>query len=77
VAEDGKGPDSGPVFLLRAFVEDSGEELVIGLHGGVMAAEAGVSKPDISVIPAKAGTSGHEVSAGLPEVPAFAGMTIC
>ncbi len=28
-----------------------------------------------SVIPAKAGTSGREVSAGLPEVPAFAGMT--
>jgi hypothetical protein len=27
------------------------------------------------VIPAKAGTSGREVSAGLPEVPAFAGMT--
>jgi hypothetical protein len=27
------------------------------------------------VIPAKAGTSGQEVSAGLPEVPAFAGMT--
>jgi phenylalanyl-tRNA synthetase beta chain len=29
------------------------------------------------VIPAKAGTSGPEVSAGLPEVPAFAGMTGC
>jgi hypothetical protein len=28
-----------------------------------------------AVIPAKAGTSGHGVSAGLPEVPAFAGMT--
>jgi hypothetical protein len=28
-----------------------------------------------TVIPAKAGTSGREVSAGLPEVPAFAGMT--
>jgi hypothetical protein len=27
------------------------------------------------VIPAKAGISGQEVSAGLPEVPAFAGMT--
>jgi competence protein ComEC len=27
------------------------------------------------VIPAEAGTSGREVSAGLPEVPAFAGMT--
>ncbi len=30
---------------------------------------------EINVIPAKAGTSGREVSAGLPEVPAFAGMT--
>jgi hypothetical protein len=29
----------------------------------------------IPVIPAKAGTSGREVSVGLPEVPAFAGMT--
>jgi hypothetical protein len=28
------------------------------------------------VVPAKAGPSGREVSAGLPEVPAFAGMTI-
>ncbi len=28
------------------------------------------------VIPAKAGTSGQEVAAGLPEVPAFAGMTV-
>jgi hypothetical protein len=28
-----------------------------------------------SVIPAKAGTPGREVSAGLPEVPALAGMT--
>jgi hypothetical protein len=28
-----------------------------------------------SVIPAKAGTSGQEVSVGLPEVAAFAGMT--
>jgi len=28
-----------------------------------------------TVIPAKAGTSGQEVSAGLPEVPASAGMT--
>jgi len=27
------------------------------------------------VIPAKAGTSGQQVAAGLPEVPAFAGMT--
>jgi hypothetical protein len=27
------------------------------------------------VIPAKAGTSGREVPAGLPEVPASAGMT--
>jgi hypothetical protein len=27
------------------------------------------------VIPAKAGTSGREVSAGLPEAPAFAGVT--
>ncbi|MEA3009882.1 MAG: hypothetical protein QOJ91_1574 [Sphingomonadales bacterium] len=27
------------------------------------------------VIPAKAGTSGQAVSAGLPEIPAFAGMT--
>jgi putative oxygen-independent coproporphyrinogen III oxidase len=30
---------------------------------------------ETAVIPAKAGTSGREVSAGLPEVPAFAGMT--
>ena len=30
----------------------------------------------IFVIPAKAGTSGREVSAGLPGVPAFAGMTV-
>jgi hypothetical protein len=30
---------------------------------------------DLLVIPAKAGTSGREVSAGIPEVPAFAGMT--
>jgi hypothetical protein len=29
----------------------------------------------ISVIPAKAGTSGQEVAAGLDEVSAFAGMT--
>jgi len=29
-----------------------------------------------SVIPAKAGTSGRKGTAGLPEVPAFAGMTI-
>jgi hypothetical protein len=28
-----------------------------------------------TVIPAKAGTSGQEDTAGLPEVPAFAGMT--
>jgi hypothetical protein len=27
------------------------------------------------VIPAKAGTSGQEGTGGLPEVPAFAGMT--
>jgi hypothetical protein len=27
------------------------------------------------VIPAKAGTSGQEVSTGLPEAPAFAGVT--
>jgi hypothetical protein len=30
---------------------------------------------NIPVIPAKAGTSGREGTAGLPEVPAFAGMT--
>src|SRR5205085_11364519 len=30
-----------------------------------------------TVIPAKAGTSGQEVSAGLHEVPACAGMTMC
>ena len=29
-----------------------------------------------SVVPAKAGTSGQEVTAGLHEIPAFAGMTI-
>jgi hypothetical protein len=29
------------------------------------------------VIPAKAGTSGREVDAGLPETPAFAGVTTC
>ena len=29
----------------------------------------------LTVIPAKAGTSAREVSVGLPEVPAFAGMT--
>jgi hypothetical protein len=29
-----------------------------------------------SIIPAEAGTAGREVSAGLPEVPAFAGMTV-
>jgi len=28
-----------------------------------------------SVIPAKAGTSGREVATGLPEAPAFAGVT--
>ncbi|MEA3010950.1 MAG: hypothetical protein QOJ91_2642 [Sphingomonadales bacterium] len=28
------------------------------------------------VIPAKAGTPGRIVSAGIPEVPAFAGMTV-
>jgi hypothetical protein len=28
------------------------------------------------VIPAKAGTSGREGSAGLPEAPAFAGVTL-
>jgi hypothetical protein len=28
------------------------------------------------VIPAEAGTSGQEVSAGLPEAPAFAGVTV-
>jgi hypothetical protein len=28
------------------------------------------------VIPAKAGTSGQEVTAGLPEAPAFAGVTV-
>ncbi|MEA3054508.1 MAG: hypothetical protein QOG72_3411 [Sphingomonadales bacterium] len=28
------------------------------------------------VIPAQAGTPGQEASAGLPEVPAFAGMTV-
>jgi amino acid transporter len=33
---------------------------------------ASLAKP---VIPAKAGTPGQEVSAGLPEVPAFAGTT--
>jgi hypothetical protein len=27
------------------------------------------------VIPAKAGTSGRKVAAGLPEAPAFAGVT--
>jgi hypothetical protein len=30
----------------------------------------------MAVIPAEAGTSGREVSAGLPEVPAFAAMTV-
>jgi hypothetical protein len=30
----------------------------------------------ILVIPANAGTSGQEVSVGLPGVPAFAGMTV-
>jgi hypothetical protein len=30
---------------------------------------------DCTVIPAKAGISGQEVSAGLPETPAFAGVT--
>jgi len=30
---------------------------------------------DPLVIPAKAGTSGRKGSAGLPEVPAYAGMT--
>ncbi|MEA3009824.1 MAG: hypothetical protein QOJ91_1516 [Sphingomonadales bacterium] len=30
----------------------------------------------MTVIPAKARTSGRKVSAGLPEIPAFAGMTI-
>ncbi|HEX9946993.1 MAG TPA: hypothetical protein VGA98_05575 [Allosphingosinicella sp.] len=30
----------------------------------------------ISVIPAKAGISGREVSAGLDEIPAFSGMTV-
>ncbi|HEY0131359.1 MAG TPA: APC family permease [Allosphingosinicella sp.] len=34
---------------------------------------ASLAKP---VVPAKAGTSGQEVSAGLPEVPASAGMTV-
>jgi hypothetical protein len=29
------------------------------------------------VIPAKAGTSGPEISVGLPEIPAFARMTAC
>ena len=29
----------------------------------------------MTVIPAKAGTSGRKVSADLPEIPAFAGMT--
>jgi hypothetical protein len=28
------------------------------------------------VIPAKAGTAGRKGTAGLPEVPAFAGMTV-
>jgi hypothetical protein len=28
------------------------------------------------VIPARAGTSGQEVAAGLPEIPAFAGTTV-
>ena len=31
---------------------------------------------DLAVIRAEAGTSGQEVSVGLPEVPAFAGMTV-
>jgi hypothetical protein len=41
-----------------------------------MAGQPAISKPDKPVIPAKAGTSGREASAGLPEIPAFAGMTV-
>jgi hypothetical protein len=44
VAEDGEGADAGAVVLLDALVEDSGEELEIGLHGRTMAGGAGVSK---------------------------------
>jgi hypothetical protein len=34
-----------------------------------------VKSLDLTVIPAKAGISGPEVTAGLHEIPAFAGMT--
>jgi tRNA-2-methylthio-N6-dimethylallyladenosine synthase len=48
----------------------------IGEMVAVEIVSAGPNSLAGTVIPAKAGTSGREVSTGLPEVPASAGMTV-
>ncbi|HEX8380576.1 MAG TPA: glycine--tRNA ligase subunit beta, partial [Allosphingosinicella sp.] len=60
------------VKALQAFVEThEGADLLTGYKRAANI----LKKENYTVIPAKAGTSGQEVSAGLPEAPASAGVT--
>ncbi|HEX8308613.1 MAG TPA: glycine--tRNA ligase subunit beta, partial [Allosphingosinicella sp.] len=60
------------VKALQAFVETpEGADLLAGYKRAANI----LKKEGFTVIPAKAGTSGQEVSAGLPEAPASAGVT--
>ncbi|MFN3388257.1 MAG: dihydrolipoamide acetyltransferase family protein [Allosphingosinicella sp.] len=58
--------------VLREIVLETDAEAVPGAVLGRIAVEGEEDQP---VVPAKAGTSGQEVSAGLQETPASAGMT--
>ena len=60
----------GEVAALRVALEE-GRRVALGPAD--LATDVSPAPP--SVIPAKAGISGQEVSAGLPETPAFAGVT--
>jgi 2-oxoglutarate dehydrogenase E2 component (dihydrolipoamide succinyltransferase) len=71
VAMEVPSPAAG---VLREILLDTDAEAVPGAVLGRIAPVAEVAE-EAPVIPAKAGTSARTVSAGLPEVPAFAGVT--
>ncbi len=74
--------------LARKVLPEAGiagaDHVLIGRQGGIER-DFGLLRSELeralrkvaapTVIPAKAGTSGHEVPAGLPEIPASAGTT--
>jgi 2-oxoglutarate dehydrogenase E2 component (dihydrolipoamide succinyltransferase) len=74
VAMEVPAPAAG---VLREIVLGADSRAVPGAVLGRISAEGEEAAPEerAPVIPAKAGTSGQEVPAGLPEVPASAGMT--